>query len=361
MFVEIGERDFSNDLADLGLDYFVDSAEWDVMGGPDRAKVTARGAVLNLWELVEKLRCPIWMRDPVTLDYSWWGYVRGVKVTVPAPGDQSLTFGVSLEQMRNKYRVTYQLEGVTDQSHTAWTQDDDSIATYGTQESQESNSEATTQAAAEQLRDTLLAIYKFPLVERDWSTRRAEIKAEIDCRGWWETLDWRFYGNAGTNTVETTTQIATAVGSHGQFITAVEIENASGISTVETRNGDETLLEVVESLMKKGTTSKIRLLATVDYNRRLHVYAESLSSFEHYIQLADGSLTTPAGKLVRMGEPGTVAVWADLDVVPGSVDVSKIANVTPFFIEHAHYDGKTGKIKFIPRGQLTPRDVLGIG
>ena len=92
------------------------------------------------------------------------------------------------------------------------------------------------------------------------------------CRGWWERLWWRYYINHGTNDVSTTMQIA------APFLTATNIDNASGITTKETREDNQRGGDYIEELLNTGTTNTRRLLAEVNNQRRLRVYEEPVSS-----------------------------------------------------------------------------------
>ena len=47
--------------------------------------------------------------------------------------------------------------------------------------------------------------------------------ARLYCRGWWERVSWRYYLNSGTNTVETTTQIAALTATQVAALTTTAI------------------------------------------------------------------------------------------------------------------------------------------
>jgi len=112
-------------------------------------------------------------------------------------------------------------------------------------------------------------VYDFGL-----DTEKQEVK--LYCDGWWETLSWRTYLNSGTASVATTAQIQAIVTNMGEFITGVDVENASGISSLETREGDRTGLEEIEDLLRAGTTNNRRLLSEVTQLRRLRIWEEPL-------------------------------------------------------------------------------------
>jgi len=152
--------------------------------------------------------------------------------------------------------------------------------------------------------------------------------AKLYCRGWWERLSWRYYLNAGTNSVATTTQIAAIITNMAPFITATDID-ASGTavpSTPETRDGKRRGSEEIEELLQAGTTNGKRLLARVKESRRLFVYEEPASSATDDLVLTGkvefgASLDTMVNKMWAVwGSPGgsdshNTAVATDADSV----------------------------------------------
>lgn len=82
---------------------------------------------------------------------------------------------------------------------------------------------------------------------------------------------------------ETTQQVASALTGYGEFITGVDIVDASGISTIAYRDGDTRLMKVVEDLLLIGTATSRRLLAEVTRERRVRVFAEPDSAFPHVL------------------------------------------------------------------------------
>jgi len=148
----------------------------------------------------------------------------------------------------------------------------------------------------------------------------------------------------------TTAQISTMMTAVGEFITATDIVNASGIETNPYRNGDNTALFELFKLLATGTSNDRRLLAEVTQQRRLRVYEEPakpsvMEDIYHLDRL--GKLYDKYGREVT-NSTCPVGLWCSLHgVVPMNVDMSLIANPSPFFIEEAEYDVARDRYKVV--------------
>jgi hypothetical protein len=108
-----------------------------------------------------------------------------------------------------------------------------------------------------------------------------------------------------------------------------------------------------------GTSNYRRMLAWVDRSRVLRIYEEPTSSSPYFL-LRDGSLASPFDTLLRR-ETCPVACWARLrDVIPNTVDVSKLIDPTLVFIEENEYDVETDTLTPTPRGMVNPFDLMKI-
>lgn len=160
---------------------------WHALGGPETATLRASGTPERLWRLVERLGRPVKIFDG-TAAAVWWGYVSGVTVRIAA-----LTLGVSLDAMSNAVAVQYSDSAGNDR--TDWATHARSVAAYGTKERLDSLSGSGSAAAAAK-RDALLAQYALPAPTVDLAPGGASLEAELECRGWWSTLAWRYYNCA---------------------------------------------------------------------------------------------------------------------------------------------------------------------
>ena len=165
----------------------VEKYSYHAMWGCDRAYINAYGSEQELWEFVEMLRCPVYLSDTTQAERKWWGYLHAVDIHTKG----GLVYGVSLDSMANNVNVayTYQKKRFT----LAASSDSDSIDEYGQKDIQLQAAEiATTQAT--QLRDTRLAELKYPqpIIQLG---NKGQAFARIECRGWFYTLDERYYSN----------------------------------------------------------------------------------------------------------------------------------------------------------------------
>jgi len=163
------------------------------IGGPKEAEIWATGNERGLWEMLEWLRCPIEIWDE-RKSAVWWGYIHEIELSVGA-----VRVGVSLDEFYDRVAVAYSYvapgsTSVGNRATTAWAQDDDAVAAYGTKELLSSASGAMT-AQAEAMRDAILAEKRLPPTTLSMTQIQASNSAVLRCRGWWETLGWKYYAN----------------------------------------------------------------------------------------------------------------------------------------------------------------------
>jgi hypothetical protein len=340
-------RDFNSILTPLQVKYKVKNYSHSVIGGPKQAEISAIGTELDLWELAEYIRRPVQIfsdkGDPV-----WWGFVAEIKIDVGL-----WSVGVNIDSMANYVGVIYEDdadEGLP--KITAWTEAADSTAEYGRREIlfTSSGSNATHALAA---RDKFLAEKKYPtpvITPRE----KGENGATIYCRGWFDTLAWRYYANAGVNLVDTATQIAAMTTSCGEFVAGINLETTSGISTAETRDGQGNGLYEITELLTMGTSNYRRMLCEVTMGRQLRVYEEPILASNASMILKDGSLRDLYDMPLRK-ETCPVGIWTRLkDIVPASVDTTKLSDPNIMFIDEAEYIPAEDRLNLTPRGFIDP-------
>lgn len=167
------------------------------LGGPNTAELYVTGADLQLWELLEFLRCPVFLTGEKG-DYVWWGYVSEVEVIARNPYSTKpvrLRVGTNLDRMYNKVAVAWEDIAVGEYGGKRYTtdyaSDTTSQAEYGVKEGLFSGESASDQTLAEQTRDILLAQKKYPVPNIDLNVSGVS-EAYIRCRGWWDTLNWLY-------------------------------------------------------------------------------------------------------------------------------------------------------------------------
>jgi hypothetical protein len=341
---EITARDGSQ-LLPIDIDYTVESYSNSAIGGPSQAVITARGSERDLWELIERLRCHVKIKERRGGQSRWWGYVSEVN---------SSHYSISIEDMFNRIAIAYmQLDGTTEERETtAWADDLTSQAVYGIKEMLWSAS-SSTQIHAETARDTKLAQVKYPVPSRPMTGEKLT-EAQIICRGWWDTLGWLYYINPDTDDVDTATQIVDIITAKGPFFRAIANEVTSGIDVTEARDGDATALYEVVQLLELGTTNYRRMLAAVDEYRTVRIFEEPALSTQLYRLRPDGALYNPYGTQERK-TLCPAGVWMRLeDAVPPTVDMTYIGDPSLIFVEEMEYDAVEDRLTPTPRGHLDP-------
>lgn len=174
----------------------VEWCRWQAVGGCEQAQLTAplpNGAFdLDVWGGL--------LRRPVEL-YSdagrlaWWGYVHSVHVQDDQAGAR-----VSMDDVANRVRVAYgQLEpealGGGMRQVSAWGENLASQAAYGIKE-REIEIDLANAAQAGAARAVALERYAWPGVRPVVGQDSGKGLVTVECRGWWNTLGWRFAESA---------------------------------------------------------------------------------------------------------------------------------------------------------------------
>jgi hypothetical protein len=206
-----------------GLNLQVESCSYSILGGPSTARLIARCPQgINLDQLVSLLRCPVELwTDAGRL--AWWGLAWSMRVQDGQVGAQ-----VTLDDLANRVQVAYgEMSSVNSgggtRQTTPWLDDLPSQASYGVKEAQ-LQLLMSNQTQAQALRAVGLAKYARPtlrtngLVGADLRVRPSSgpyghaLRAPegeavvIELRGWWSTLDWKYYA-AASMTIENYNQM----------------------------------------------------------------------------------------------------------------------------------------------------------
>ena len=280
--VTFDNRSYAGRLAP-NLTYTIGRYSWAAIGGPENATITATGDAANLWQLLDMLRCGVWIRDGMGRDL-WWGYVNGVDVSIGGT-----MISASLADLWNSIDVQYTAlaaasSGPGTATKTGFSTNTISSGTYGTRELILSASDVSTATAATALQSRQLEVSQYPALQYDTRAGAAN-GATIYCNGWYKSLDWKYYAKASTADVATTTQIGAIVTASGQFLSATDVIDASGIVSNEYRDGNKRASDEIASLLKQGVSGGRRLLATVTGDRRLKVYQEPAQQASSYYWL----------------------------------------------------------------------------
>lgn len=339
-------RSLGNDLAPAQLNYQVERYSHAAIGGPKLAQINVTGDELAIWEIIDYLRSPVSIHSDLG-DCVWWGYVAEVAVTIGA-----LEISVTIDSMRNRVATAYQDEATKARATTSWVSDSDSVTEYGTREMLYAISE-TDLAAAEGARNAILSQLRYPIpgisVKGQTAGENVPVSGVLLCRGWWDTLDWKYYSNAGVAVVDAAAQVEAILTAGGQFLSSIGQEVTAGISTAETRSGDQSARVEVEELLTMGTSNSRRMLVTVDVNRRALIFEEPSSGNAWFVERS-GRIYDAYGSELR-SELCPVGNYLRMrDIVPNSANLARLADPAVIFIEEAEYTPADGKLKITPRG-----------
>ncbi|MGA9397055.1 MAG: choice-of-anchor R domain-containing protein [Anaerolineaceae bacterium] len=168
------------------------ACSWHAMGGPDRARIAVSGDPRALPSLSALHGMPITIHDPRGDPY-WWGYLHGISIQ-----DGLLAHSLNLDGIANRVAVLYTLparppaggDGITSRM-TPWAEDPASQSLYGIHE-HILELGGVSESGALSVRNSELALNAYPR----WSVRRSaagSMPVMLECRGWIETLTWRYY------------------------------------------------------------------------------------------------------------------------------------------------------------------------
>lgn len=191
-------------------------------------------------------------------------------------------------------------------------------------------------------------------VDEDLGYTRGELRlytgSEWTVRATDADLVFRILGS-----VQTTTQLQNLYTACGQFFRRLDVVDNSGVYSNQYRDGATDGLAEIEKLLKSGTSSGTRMLATVTPERILRVYAQPASAGEENMQLAsDGTVREITGQPLA---PGVLPAgrWLRLADVPGNVDA--LAGLANIFIERAEYQVAEGGLRLEAQGTPSPWDL----
>jgi ketosteroid isomerase-like protein len=176
---------------------------WAAIGGPAWAVLALQGRSDAVAEALGWLRCGVEVSAPGG-EPVWWGYVHSVQVGV----DDGVRLSAALEGMANRVAALYRTRVPGDVPQyrdvlTPWAEDAESVAEFGAKE-RILRPGAVTEAEAVAARDTELAQHRLPITgaalsgagAANGSGAAATCTAWIYCRGWYDTLDWRYYAQS---------------------------------------------------------------------------------------------------------------------------------------------------------------------
>lgn len=184
----------------------VENMEWNEIGGPVSAEISASGGRRDILNLVGLLGCGVDISCP--WGFIWWGF--GYSITLHLKG-MDITF--TMDGMHNRIAVAYTFVGPGApqggiRKTTSYAQDSNSVADWGTHEFLHTGNNMTDAAAIAQ-RTILLAAAKLPMGSASLMQMGGKISASISCKGLLDTLDWRMANVAAEASVSYTSTSTT--------------------------------------------------------------------------------------------------------------------------------------------------------
>jgi len=320
---------------------------WTRPGGPDRATVEVMGTERNVWQML-----PAFLRAPVTIynnnhSQLWWGYVAQIELFA-----NDMVVGLSLDGLYNRVAVTYNDLPAGGSSSTpavtAWVQNDESVSRFGTKELLQQYGDATS-AQAEAVRDGILSAFQYVLP--DVRPGRSNVVGRLICRGWWQTLGWRYYENSGTASTVISDQIGDIVTAVGDYFTGFDAVDAHAVSSNEYRDGTETAQQIIEQLLQTPSGGAA-VTATVTKERLLRFGVEGSSGVEDWVLLPNSQFRTYLG---GVPDPGREIIgWTQLRGMLPTDSWGYMNSPTPLYIEENEFDAQSLTYQWRARGAQSP-------
>lgn len=337
-----------NTIQNNMIDFSVVRYSWHSIGGPYHAVIDAMGDITTLWELFGYLGryCTIYGQGGVPY---WWGRVHSAEVRVGV-----WVYSASLSDTYNRVAVAYNYVAVpTTVSvpvQTSFIDDPVSQAEYGTREIVVKR-DFESGTSAEAFRSVYLNDYSLPRITYTRQAHTPIASAKLECRGFWETLDDRYYENLTSSNVETSDQIETIIES-GEYIDNVTVELPSGVYSNGYRDGGNSAMKEVEALMVQGDGIN-PYVSVVTHNRDVRVYPVSRNATP-YLLLDDGGIETFSGSAIDIRQC-PVNVWArPKQMIGHGVEPAMLHNRGRIFIEEAEYDVQRRWLEIRGRNERRP-------
>lgn len=184
--------DFSPRLSE-GIDWQVEQMSWQLAGGAAKASLSAiRGRFSDEWFSTfsdQILGLPLEIRG-ADGEVLWNGWVQTISYS-----GRGARLTRSLQEMYNRVIVRYpcqnpQLSPLERWQYTGWMDAADSQAHFGRREKLVSISQADPYLANQSLLAAFHALQSRPSLRIEADPAGKEGRLEMNCRGWWQRLDW---------------------------------------------------------------------------------------------------------------------------------------------------------------------------
>lgn len=255
-------RDFGTLQLPHDVELDLDELTVEADGGPRDALIRAIGAEESLWQLMDLLRCPVEIEHS-QYGSQWWGYVSEVELILGA-----MSIGARLDEMTNRIRIIYNepsLYGPPTQRDTGWQQDDESVAMFGYKELRLTAGDLTPAGAAARLARELEQRGRPRATPPTFGTGN-QVEARIRCRGWLDTLTWRYYTQ--TKGLEAHAVNGDAVQKLGQGWTGAGIGFSANGSRIHAQSGNIAAFKKGDRLRISGASANNGIVTVASSTNR---------------------------------------------------------------------------------------------
>lgn len=268
--VSVQTRDFTalQLASDLKLLYLRGTAS--VRGGPIDAEVRATGPRYMLYETLDWLRNPITVYNQLGTEV-WWGYIAAITANIG-----SLEIGLSLDEVSNRIQVIYTYnnpEGRPIKVTSGWSEDQDSIDTYGTWELIKSLGTSSDERAVSDLATTL-SLLAWPVGTPVFNSGdTSEDSVSLLCRGWYSSLAATYYNRDEGQ--EQYTANGSFMVSMGQKFVSTELGFEPNADAIHAVTGGMKHFKVGQRIQVTGSTSNNGAMRVVNGTDQDHVIIHS--------------------------------------------------------------------------------------
>jgi len=141
----------------------------------------------------EYLGCRVAVYVDNPMEPVWEGFINRLRF---ATGNEE--WSISLDELYNRSTVTYTTTGTTTPANTSEANTTNSQAVYGIKQINVEQGMQANATAPNELRDTNLAVYSWPKATRMPSGGRGDNLLYIECKGFYDTLNWEVYTDASS-------------------------------------------------------------------------------------------------------------------------------------------------------------------
>lgn len=287
------------------------------LGGYESASFTINDRLDRLEDWLDRIGYHVEVYNP-DLVLIWAGFINSIDLQI---GPLAVTRG-KLTEIGNRVSCVYSTVDTSTtpptmgiRSRTAVVDSPDSQARYGIIQKTLSVG-GTTQATAEQIRDTWIAENREPETSQSFSSGGGQTSVSVECAGYYRWLDLYTYNSTGTGTINVSTAIQNVLAAdpNALFSTDYSRITANTLQTQAQVNEDDTAWGYIKYLVSQGDASDNRYLFGIYAGQRA-VYEVQPTDTAYLQRITDNrqDIETPTGQVVKPWDvlPGRWLLYPD--------------------------------------------------